>query len=219
MAGVLTLVRAVPRLLDRLLLVPPKGGAAVAMSIALAWCGLTFSLDWTPMLGGRLAYISEAAYLEPLPDGRYLADLPREKVRWFPVTPIQRSVESVYGPDPRRVALSADERLFAYLPWPGYAGNVPSGSLGHTRDRVAELRRLAGIQSPSTFAQASAGTAFGPIDIFVLRETADGWRWSSYMGLEDDEVVVFYQPEQFSSAHWVVFDNLPEDIVVAVRRP
>jgi Arabinofuranosyltransferase N terminal len=219
MAGVLTLVRAVPRLLDRLLLVPPKGGAAVALSITMAWCGLTFTLDWMPGLGGRYAGIAETAYLEPLPDGRYVADLPRlTKTRWFPVVPIRRVVESVYGPNPRRVTLTADERLFSYLPWPGYAGNTPLGSLAHTSARVAELRRLAGTHDPTAFARASATTAFGPIDIFVLRETDDGWRWSSYVGFEQAETVVLFDPNQFSAAEWVVFDTLPEDVVVAVRR-
>ncbi len=135
------------------------------------------------------------------------------------MVPIQRSVESVYGPNPRRVTLSADERLFSYLPWPGYAGNTPLGSLAHTSSRVAALRRLADIQDPAAFARASADTAFGPIDIFVLRETDDGWRWSSYVGFEQAETVVLFQPPQFNSSDWVVFDSLPEDVVVAVRRP
>jgi hypothetical protein len=219
-AGVLTLVSAVPRLLDRLLLSPPKGGAALALSVALAWSGLTFTLDWMPGVGGRYSGISELAYLEPLPDGRYVADLPDlNKTRWFPITPIQRSVESVLGPDPRGVTLSADERLFAFLPWPGYAGNTPGSSLASTSERLAEIRRLASIGDPAAFTRQSATTAFGPIDVFVLLDTDDGWRWSSYVGFEKDEAVVLFQPAQFSAADWAIFDDLPNDTVVAVRRP
>jgi hypothetical protein len=219
-AGVLTLVSAVPQLLDRLRLIPPKGGAALALSLALAWCGLTFTLDWMPGVGGRYSGVSELAYLEPLPDGRYVADLPGlNRTSWFPITPIERSVESVLGPNPSGVTLSADERLFAFLAWPGYAGTTPGSALAHTSERVSELRRLAAATDAAAFTRESATTNFGPIDIFVLRETDAGWRWSSYVGFEAAEAVVLFQPAQFSVADWVIFDDLPNNIAVAVRRP
>jgi hypothetical protein len=220
-AGVLTLVYAVPRLLDRLALTAPAGGSVVVLGIVLSWCAFVYTVDWTPGALGRNEYITRAAYAEPLPDGRYVPGLPEiERTRWFPVSRIQQEVERVYrGPNTDHVTLSADERLFSYLPWPGYVSNTPGGALAHTAERHDELRRLAATADPTEFTRASADTAFGPIDIFVLVETTEGWRWSAYAGFDQDEVVVLFQPSQFTEADWVVVTNLPEDVVVAIRRP
>jgi hypothetical protein len=220
MAGVLTLVEATPRLIERLRLTAPKGGAAFALAIALVWCMFTFTTEWTPGIGGRYSYVVEPAYAEPLPDGSTVAGLPElERTPWFPVTPIQQEVERVYGgPNRDHVALSADDRLFSFLPWPGYTGNTPGGALAHTAERIAELRRLASTTDPEEFARVSADTAYGPIDIFALKVTEDGWRWSAYTGFQQDEAVVLFQASQFSSSHWVV-SYLPNNTVLAVRRP
>jgi hypothetical protein len=88
----------------------------------------------------------------------------------------------------------------------------------HWDQRYAELRRLAGISDSSTFAASSAATAFGPIDIFILKKNGTTWDWSAELGYNGGTGVVQFSPDQFDAQHWVVRDDLPEDIVVAIRR-
>jgi hypothetical protein len=218
-AGVLTLIDAMPKLLERLRIEPPTGGVVIALSIALAWAGFTFTTDVMPNIGGRYSDYTERAYLEPLPDGSHLVNKTNGAFTpWFPVGPIQQAVEQVLGPNPDAVVLSADERLFSFLPWHGYTWNDLGGSLSHTFERVAEIRKLEGIPDPAQFATASANTAYGPIDVFILLKKDGAWQWDMHMGFNQPEAIVSFQPSQFDSAHWIV-DDLPNDYVVAIRRP
>jgi len=124
----------------------------------------------------------------------------------------------VYGPGVRRVSLSVDDRLYAYLPWPGYLSTDRIGLFIKWDERYAELRRLAGIDDPAAFASASGTTAFGPIDIFILKADGAAWTWSASLGYNAPTGTVSFTPAQFDQAHWVIRDDLPEHIVVAMRR-
>lgn len=211
-AGVLVLAHAAPIVADRVAARPPPGTAAAALALAVAWFCYTYSGTWLPNAGQPTAHYAAEAHTEPLPGGGYPRFAPADgRARPFPADAIRDAVVRVYGPDPRRVALSADERLFAYLPWPGYTTNsrVASGALALWDQREAEIERLTAIKEPARFADASAHTRFGPIDIFVLhRESADRWTWR-------DQV---FMPGQFDPAAWAVDQDLPGGVVLAVRR-
>jgi hypothetical protein len=195
---------------------------ALGLAVVIAWTGVTFTLDWIPGMDGKWANYTERAYREPYPDGSYIKDSVNEKNRteWFPVTPVQDAVESVYGPGTQRVSLSIDERLYAYLPWHGYLNNDRQGSFVHWDERHAELVRIAALKDPAAFATASANTAYGPIDIFVLkRQGQDVWTWTSAGGFNATQSYdVSFTRSQFGPGQWVIFENLPENVVVAVRR-
>ncbi|WP_020524360.1 arabinofuranosyltransferase [Catelliglobosispora koreensis] len=220
-AGALTLFHVVPRLFNAMAWKAPRDALALGLTVAVSWAGLTFTLAWIPGLEGRWANYTERAYREPLPDGRYNTDsiAEEERTEYFPVTPIQQAVESVYGPGTQRVSLSIDERLYAYLPWHGYLNNDRNGSFVQWDKRYAELQKLAATTDPTAFARRSANTAYGPIDIFVLREkTPDRWSWTAASGFNQSDVDLDFSRAQFDPAHWVIFDSLPENVVVAVRR-
>jgi hypothetical protein len=220
MAGVLTLVEAVPKLLDRLRVAAPKGGVVIALSVALSFVAYSFTMDWMPNIGGRYSDYTERAYLEPLPDGSHLINKPASQYTpWFPVTPIQQDVEKVLGPNPSAVILSADERLFSFLPWHGYTYNDMGGTTAHWFERLAEIRKLEATHDPGEFASASAHTAYGPIDVFVLLKKDGTWQWDGHVGFNQPEAIIKFQPTQFDTATWIVDDNLPNDYVVAIRRP
>ncbi|GFJ90004.1 arabinofuranosyltransferase [Phytohabitans rumicis] len=213
-AGVLVLTHVAPIVLRRVRLVPPRVGAAAVLAVALAWAGAEYTQAWMPKANAAVftgPNYAALAHLEPLPGGGYPRFAPKgdERRAWFPVTQIEKAVDAVKGPDARPVTLTADERLFSFLPWRMYVA-IPvegAGSLSRWTERRAEVTRLAQTADPDAFAAASADTKFGPIDVFVLRKQPDGWQW-------DD---VRFQPAQFSAAHWTVVD-VPQDYVVVIRK-
>lgn len=210
-AGVLVVVHAAPRIARRFEAFPARGAVAAALAVVIAWTGYTYSQQWMPGAGAPTAHYSAEAHTEPLPGGGYPRYAPAaNRAQWLPVHQIEEFVERTTGPDPREVTLSVDERLFAYLPWPGYTttARMASGSLALWDRRDAELKHLTTVDDPADFTAASAHTAFGPIDIFVLRRVDDGWVWRDRQ----------FSPSQFDRAAWSVDDGLPGDIVVAVRR-
>ena len=208
----------VPGLFRQLSWQPPRSLVAASLAIAIAWGGLLFTQAWMPAPGGAYADYTARAYAEPYPDGHYLVGPGPERTPWFPVGPIQQAVEAVYGPNPSRVSLSVDDRLYAFLPWPGYLATDRIGLFAKWDQRFAEVQRLSGISDPSTFATASAATAFGPIDIFILTRTGTTWDWKAELGYNGGTGVIQFSPQQFDPQHWVVRDDLPEDVVVAIRR-
>jgi hypothetical protein len=211
-AGVLVLAHVAPILAARLAATPPPGTAAAVLALAVAWFCYSYSGAWMPNAGQPTAHYAAEAHLESLPGGGYPRFAPgSNRATPFPAYAIRDAVVRVTGPDPQRVTLSVDERLFAYLPWPGYTTNsrVASGSLTLWDQREAEIERLTSTSDPAGFADASAHTRFGPIDIFVLhRDGSDRWSWR-------DQV---FTPSQFDPAVWAVDQSLPDDVVVAVRR-
>jgi hypothetical protein len=215
-AGVLVLAHAVPRLAARFSWTAPRNLIAVGVAVLVGYVGLGFTTTWLPT--GPLGNYTVRAYGEPYPDGHYLTSDPTQRTDWFPVAPVQQAVEAVYGPDVRRVSLSVDDRLYAYLPWPGYLSTDRIGVFIKWDQRYAEVQKLAAIKDPSAFAAAAANTAFGAIDIFVLKAEGGSWNFSAALGYNGGTGTVSFAPEQFDSAHWVVRTDLPEDIVVAIRR-
>jgi len=125
----------------------------------------------------------------------------------------------VDGPAASPVTLSPEESLFAYVRWPGYlaVSDTSAGATTQWFSRYAALARLARVTDPAAFAARSAHTAFGPIDVFILHDAGSRWTWTSRGTLP--ERPVSFTPAQFSPAHFAVFTNLPDHVVVAVRRP
>jgi hypothetical protein len=206
-AGVLVLAKLAPIILRRLRLTPPRLGAAALLAVVLAWSAATFTTSWMPP-GNRYAMDAQK---EPLPGGGYPKFAPKDRRAWFPATQVQQTVEGVLGPDRRPVTLTVDDRLFSYLPWAGYVDleRTASATLSHWDDRFAEVKKLAATTDPQAFATASANTKFGPVDVFVLRKTADGWTWRDQ----------HFSSAQFAPQYWAVADNLPTDLVVVTRKP
>jgi hypothetical protein len=117
---------------------------------------------------------------------------PHRREQDLPAEPVERAVEGVLGEGARPRTLSYAEKLFAFLPWPGYIA----------------------VDRGSAFARASARTRFGPIDVFVLRRDASGlvWRPLRFPG------ELRFQPRQFDPGSFVLVDDLPENTVIAIRR-
>jgi hypothetical protein len=212
-AGVLVVAHVVPLAARRLRFTAPRLAAAVALAVVLSWTATAYTGTWMPKLDSEKSgnKYAVSAHTEPLPEGGYPAYAPKEDRRtWFPVVPVRQAVEGVLGPDPRPVTLSVDDRVFSYLPWLGYIENdrTAGSSLSRWDDRYAEIQRLAATKTPRDFATESAQTAFGPIDLFVLREEADGWAWKDQR----------FSPTQFAPEYWTVVDGLPGKVVVAIRR-
>jgi hypothetical protein len=227
-AGVLTLARAVPAVLRRVSVNEPSGLRVLALAVVVVWAATSAWYDWIP---GAPAVSSpefnpaltssyneaSAAFLQPLPDGRYPRYAPATgRLRWFPLDPIVDDVHSVLGPGARPVTLSSDDQLFAVEPWPGYIAVDPTAAAGTSRwpSRFAALQKLARVDRPTAFAGASAHTTAGPIDVFVLKAAGATWDWSA----GDHRGTIRFEPAQFSSGAFAVFRDLPSGIVVAVRR-
>jgi hypothetical protein len=235
-AAVLTAVHVGPTLARRIGTPFPNGSGAAVVAVVLIFVGYTYwqlnmpATHWTPgrtgvgtpdLAAGNLQNRQAArAHNQPLPNGgrpRFSAAAASDGgLPWFPVEPVQRAVEGVLGKGVRPRILAYDEQLFAFLPWRGYIAVDRGSAGGPTRwdDRYAELMRLSEITEPAAFAEASAHTKFGAIDVFVLRrESADlVWRPGGVT------TMVRFQPRQFNPTSFVVVDNLPANTVVAIRR-
>ena len=228
-AGVLTVVQVAPGLIRRLTAAKPlpPGLPALGLCLVIAWTAVTLWLSWMPgpLVAGDGPRGSSSdgplgAFKFPLPDGRYPRfDPPRTRVSWFPVDPIKADVSSVDGPAASPVTLSPSEVLFAYVRWPGYlaVADTSAGATTQWLSRYAALARLARVTDPAAFAEQSAHTAFGPIDVFILHDAGSRWTWAARGSVP--EKPVSFTPAQFSPANFVVFTNLHGNIVVAVRRP
>ncbi|WP_157252430.1 arabinofuranosyltransferase [Nonomuraea typhae] len=187
-AGVLTLATLLARAR------PGRYGAA-ALAVLLTGTGAVY---WRTALPEDVQPWASA-----WPSGRHFFTGLAHRETGFPARLIRDRVAAVLGPAARPRVLSADERLFSYLPWKGYIGGDRTAANTLTRydDRRAELARLAAIRDPAEFARASATTRFGAIDVFVL----DAWRWRG----------ITFQPAQF--AGFRQFTELPERLVLLVR--
>ncbi|WP_165978592.1 arabinofuranosyltransferase [Actinomadura darangshiensis] len=217
-AGVLTLMHALPALVRRLATrdTVPHGVTATAIAVLIGWIGFAYWQAWTPPTSDPAAATGNRRYAvlahtEPRPDGtrpRYAPDRPA--TRWFPINPIKRAVKDALGPHATPHTLSYDERLFAYLPWPGYIAvdRTAASSTSHWDDRHAALAALANTTGPKPFANASRTTPYGPIDVFILRANTSTWTWQD----------VHFHPTQFAPQYFTV-RSLPADTVIAVRRP
>ncbi len=222
-AGVLVLVHATPGLMRRLELTPPREVLVLVIALLVAWCGYNYSKDWMPAAGGRYTDYTQLALREPRTDANELySDYPLTPSEWFPVDDIQSTVERMYGASAKtHVSLSADERLYAYLPWPGYAVNERGAAAARSRmdDRYNEIHKLALTKDPAAFSRATAQTAFGPIDVFVLRKGENGWEYSANTGWGAAILTDVFTSDQFSPSDWRVADMPGSNFVVIMRIP
>jgi hypothetical protein len=231
-AGVLTIVHTAPGIVRRLSIRSvPAGLPALALCLLITWTAFTSWQGWMPgspdSSGGFYQPAvsttwneTTAAFATALPDGTYSPALPvgmREP--WFPVDPIKNDVASVLGATAAPVTLSTTESLFAFVNWPGYIGES-FGAAGTNTDwpaRYAALQKLSRVTDPAAFATASARTAFGPIDVFVLHRTSLArWTWQP---ADAPYPAITFTPAQFSPQAFTVFTGLPDHIVLAVRQP
>ena len=159
---------------------------------------------------GSTPSATTGAFMFPLPDGRYPRfDPPRTRISWFPVDPIEADVSSVDGPDASPVTLSPSELLFAYVRWPGYlaVADTSAGATTQWFSRYAALAGLARVTSPAAFAERSAHTAFGPIDVFILHNAGSRWTWASKGSVP--EKTVSFTPAQFEPRRFHRFHQPP----------
>jgi hypothetical protein len=227
-AGILAVAQGVPELLRRVSAAEPSGLRTLALAVVAVWAATSAWYYWmpgaptvsSPVFNPALTTSyneASAAFRQPLPDGRYSRYAPATgRFRWFPVDPIVDDVHSVRGAAARPVTLSTSEQLFATEPWRGFIAVDPGAAAGTSRwsARFEALQKVARIGGAGAFARASAHTAFGPIDVFVLRASGPTWDWTA----GDHRGTVRFKPAQFGSETFVVFRNLPSRIVVAVRR-
>lgn len=225
-AGVLTIARAAPSLANRLSLPAPAGLATLAVAATFLWVGTSSWQAWMPGLTlpgdapidsvTTSGYRADLGFQMPLPNGTYPRYAPSGRVTWFPTVPIVNDVHRVLDRSAAPTTLSWSETLFATQPWPGYIGVSANAAAGteHWFSRVLELGRLARTHQPAAFAYASAHTPFGPINAFVLYREGRAWVWSAING----HATIHFSPSQFTSA-FTTFPDLPDDTVLAVRRP
>jgi beta-xylosidase len=124
------------------------------------------------------------------------------------VKPIRTAVTDALGRNAAPRTLSYDERLFAYLPWPGYIAvdRTAASSTTHWDDRHAALASLSAIPTPDAFAAAAANTRYGAIDVFILHADSSTWTWND----------IQFRPAQFTPTHFTV-RTLPNNTVLAIR--
>jgi hypothetical protein len=231
-AGVLTIAQAAPAIVRRLSIrTVPAGLPALGLCLLVIWTAVTAWQAWMP--GGpasatglyQPAVSSERndttfAFTTALPGGSYPHATPASiRSPWFPTDPIEKDVASVLGASAAPVTLSASEQLFAYVNWPGYIG-VTWGAAGIDTNwpaRYAALEKLSRVTDPAAFAAASARTAFGPVDVFILQRTGPA-RWTWQPAGSPDPAITF-TPAQFSPHAFTIFTNLPGNYVLAVRQP
>jgi len=229
---VLTIAHTAPGVVRRLSIrTVPAGLPALGLCLLVIWTAVTAWQAWMP--GGPASAtglyqpavstaINEAtnAFTTALPDGSYSAVAPPSLHKpWFPTDPVKKDVASVLGASAAPVTLTTSEELFAYVNWPGYIP-VSMGAAGTNTDwpaRYAALRELSRVTDPAAFAAASARTAFGPIDVFILQRSGPA-RWTWQPAGSPDPAITF-TPAQFSPDAFTVFTNLPGNYVLAVRQP
>jgi hypothetical protein len=165
-------------------------------------------------LAGRPA---DLAHIESLADLRRSRFAPAvADPNAVPATQISDEVAKRYGADYRPMVVSTDERLFAFVTWYAYVGQSPTASpaLDRWADHAAEVSKLTTIADPTAFAAYAKNTAFGPIDVFVLRKerTEEGVATGALLW----HTGVAFNPNQFSSS---AFDrvDLPNDYVLFIR--
>ncbi|MEV4626727.1 arabinofuranosyltransferase [Micromonospora sp. NPDC049523] len=207
-AGILVIAHLTPIVLRRLRLTPPRLAGAALLAVVLAWTATGFTSTWMPESGSKYAIM---AHSEPLPGGGYPTYAPKEGRRpGFPITEVEQAVERELGPKAQPITLATDDRVFSFLPWPGFMDNdrTAGSTLSRWDDRLAEVQKLAATRDPVAFAAKAADVGeFGPIQLFVLSEQPDGWAWRNLR----------FTPDQFSTSDWTIVE-LPQNVVVAIRR-
>jgi hypothetical protein len=231
-AGVLTIAQTAPGVVRRLSVrTVPAGLPALALCLLIIWTAVTSWQAWMPGAPAAQNGLYQPAvsttpneatnaFTTALPDGSYPPAAPASlRQPWFPTDPIRKDVASVLGAGAAPVTLSASEQLFAYVNWPGYiAVNRPAAGIDtNWPARYAALRELSRVTSPAAFATASARTAFGPVDVFIIQRTGPArWTWQP---TGSPGPAITFTPAQFSPDAFTVFTNLPGNFVLVVRQP
>lgn len=202
-------------------LAPARERAVAVTGVAaiVVWAAMQGWPNWVPGPRGLRDSVAPAGtvnratdpHAERLPDGGLTRFAPPEKYLHplLPTDDIERVITSQLGSEARPVVLAYDQRLFAFLPYFGYTANdrVSANTLLRWDDRYTAIKRLAAITDPTQFAAASRDTAFGPIDVFVLKRVGNQWRWKS----------VSFSPGAFDPNAFHV-ERLQAGVVVAVRK-
>ena len=231
-AGVLTIAQAAPAIVRKISIrTVPAGLPALGLCLLTIWTGFTAWQAWMP--GGPASATglyqpavnperndTTAAFTTPLPDGSYSPAAPASiRNPPFPADTIENDVASVLGASAAPVTLSSSEHLFAFVTWPGYIG-VDRTAAGIDTDwpaRYAALSKLSRVTGPAAFTAASARTAFGPVDVFLLQRTSPArWTWQPF---DTPYPAITFTPAQFSPHAFTIFTNLPGNYVLAVRQP
>jgi hypothetical protein len=229
---VLTIAHTGPRIVRRISIrTVPAGLPALGLCLLIIWTAFTAWQGWMPggptAPGGQyqpavstIRNETTSAFSTALPDGSYSPAAPASiRSPWFPTDPIKRDVASVLGASAAPVTLSTSEQLFAYVNWPGFIP-VSMGAAGTNTDwpaRYAALQKLSHITDPAAFTAASARTAFGPVDVFILHRTSPArWTWPP---VDAPYPALTFTPAQFSPDAFTVFTNLPGNYVLVVRQP
>ncbi|MEV6241654.1 arabinofuranosyltransferase [Lentzea sp. NPDC051838] len=223
-AGVLTLATAGPAFAKRFSFPTPYRAGAAVVAVSLVWVVYAYWQDWRPSTetattvtyntAGTFNTYTGWAHLSPLPDCTYPRFAPKEgRFDCLAANRIIAEVEQVRGKGAMPRTVASDERLFAYVPWPGYMGvdRTAASTLTRWDDRQAEVHRISEITDPAEFARASANTEFGSIDVFLMTKSADQKWW--------DAVLASFRPESFDSSKWLIVQDLPGGQVLAVRKP
>ena len=226
-AGILTVAEALRGFAEHRF-APQARRVVVVLTVAtLAWTLLVVWRAWMPTTVGNSDSPRVAATAGRPADLAHIesaADLSRS--RYAPITDdltavpaslIEAAVVARYGPDARPMVLSADERLYAFVTWYCYVGQSPTASpaLDRWAEHVAEVSKLTQIADPAQFAQGADTTAFGKIDVFVLRREKDPAS-GVYSGELSWHTGTGFRPEQFSPSAYDRVD-LPNDFVVFIR--
>jgi hypothetical protein len=220
-AGVLTAAEAAPGIARRVAAGPGRPGRAVvvvAVAVLVAWSGLQGWQGWVPAPRGLRDAVSGVgepnqatlAHTEHLPGGGRTRFAPPGKgQRVFPTNDVTKVIRTELGKDAEPIVLSYDQRLFTFEPFFAYVApnRLSANTLQRWDDRAAEIDKLTRINDPAEFAAASADTAFGGIDVFVLKPVGGQWTWRA----------ASFDPAVFDPAYWYV-EQLPDRTVVAVRQ-
>jgi hypothetical protein len=219
-AGVLTAAQAAPGIARRVAAAPGHAGRAAfitAVAVLVAWSGLQGWQGWVPAPRGLRDAVSgigapnqaTLAHSERLPSGGRTRFAPPGKgQRFFPTDEVAKVIRTELGKSASPTVLSYDQRLFTFEPFFAYVApnRLSANTLQRWDDRAAEITKLARITDPAEFARASKHTAFGGIDVFVLKAAAG--RWGD---------VGSFTPTVFDPTYWYV-ERLPGGTVVAVRQ-
>jgi hypothetical protein len=219
-AGVLTAAEAAPGLGRRLAASPAGSARAVAVTavaVLVAWSGLQGWQGWVPAPRGLRDAVSGVgepnqatlAHSERLPGGKRTRFAPPGKgQRAFPTYAVADVIRGELGRNARPVVLCYDQRLFTFEPFYAYVApnRLSANTLQRWDDRAAEIDHLTGVTDPAQFATASKDTAFGGIDVFVLKAGGGRWAWRE----------ASFAPTVFDPTYWYV-ERLADRTIVAVR--
>lgn len=212
-----------------------RGSVGVpVLTVLLAFAGYTYWSTWMPangwqadLRGGAMpndpqtfqSGLARQAHEVALPNGshtHYGRFAPRQ-IGLLDIRTTQSTVEKVRGRNAVPSTLSDSDSLFAFLPYNGYMDTDRNASLAPVQwdERFADLMRLTRTTDPAAFADASAHTRFGAIDVFILYDDgAKGLRWRPWRV----PTTPTFQRSQFDPSRFVIKD-LPGREFLAVRIP